>query len=232
MNAFQCLFVSLVLSLTASMHAGSIVGTVSGQGKSDSNNVAGGRYDSRKYKFVEKVNYAELRDFVVFLEGKMTNALPSSAMPQKVVTQKQLKQKDAMFRPHVLPVFVGTTVQWPNEDDILHNVFSMSEPKPFDLDLYKGNPPEKAVTFDRSGRVDVFCSIHSQMHCIVLVLENPFFATADAQGRYAITNVPAGVYKLKAWHERLPAQAKEITVPETGEVRIDFVLGVNNLPKY
>ena len=108
----------------------------------------------------------------------------------------------------------------------------MSAVKPFDLDLYKGNPPDKRVTFDQPGRVDVFCSIHEKMNCIVLVLENPYFAVADSRGHYAITNVPPGTYKLKAWHERLPAKTMEVVVPESGEVKTDFVLGISGLPKY
>ena len=212
--------------------AGVISGSVTAQGKASPEGAGGGRYDSRKYKFVEKINYAELRDFVVFIEGKVTNGIPADAVTKQIVTQKELTQKDATFTPHVMPVVTGTTVKWPNKDDILHNVFSMSEAKPFDLDLYKGDPPGKAVTFDKPGRVDVFCSIHSQMHCIVLVLENPYFAMTDSKGRYAIQNVPAGTYQLKAWHERLPPQSKEITVPENGEVKLDFMLGINNLPRY
>jgi plastocyanin len=209
-------------------HAGTITGTVSAQGKAELDAaVAGGKYDSRKYKFVEKVNYAELRDFIVFIDGAVTNAAPATNLLQNVLTQK-----DAVFRPHVLPVVVGTTVRWPNEDDIFHNVFSVSEPRPFDLGLYKGNPSAKAVPFAKPGRVDVFCGIHSHMHCIVLVLENPYFASTDTKNRYRIENVPAGTYKLKAWHERLPAQMQEITVPPTEEVRIDFTLGINNLPKF
>jgi hypothetical protein len=65
----------------------------------------------------------------------------------------------------------------------------------------------------------------------VLVLENPFFSMADEHNHYAISNVPPGTYQLKAWHERMPPQVKEITVPETGQVKADFVLGFNNLPK-
>ena len=82
------------------------------------------------------------------------------------------------------------------------------------------------------GRVDVFCAIHSQMHCIVLVLPNPYFAKADGNRRFVIKDVPAGTYKLKAWHERLPSQVKEVVVPAQGEVRVDFVLGLGQLPKY
>jgi hypothetical protein len=107
----------------------------------------------------------------------------------------------------------------------------MSESNPFDLGLYK-DPEIKSVEFKNPGRVDVFCSIHSKMSCVLLVLENPFFATTDSSGHYKIENVPAGVYQVRAWHERLPAERKEITVPENGEVHLDFVLGIKGLPQY
>ena len=119
-----------------------------------------------------------------------------------------------------------------HDDPIFHNVFSMTEIAAFNLGLYKGNPPEKRWTFDQPGRVDVFCSIHTTMHCIVLVLENSFFALTDAHGRYAIANVPAGAYRLKAWHERVPAQIHEVVVPESGEVKADFSLTIAGLPEY
>jgi len=135
-----------------------------------------------------------------------------------------------MFDPHVLPVMTGTRVEWPNNDSILHNVFSVSEACPFDLDLYKA-PVIKSVKFDKPGRVDVFCSIHTRMNCIVLVVENPYFASTNEKGGYSITNVPPGTYKLKAWHERLPAQSQDITVPETGDMKVDFALGIKDLPK-
>lgn len=203
--------------------AGSIAGTVRGAPPA----VAGpgaagsGAYDSRRYKFVEKIDYDALRDFVVYLDQPMPGG-GADARPDQVV---KTTQKDANFDPHVLPVVVGTTVRWPNEDEIFHNVFSMSDAKEFDLGYYKKEKvPE--VVFDRVGRVDIFCAIHSKMHCIVLVLPNPFFAKADDRGRFAIRNVPAGTYKVKAWHERLPAQVREVVVPAEGEVRIDFTLGV------
>ena len=107
----------------------------------------------------------------------------------------------------------------------------MSESNPFYLGLYK-DPETKKVEFKNPGRVDVFCSIHSKMSCVLLVLENPFFAATDSSGRYKIENVPAGVYKLKGWHERLPAVTREITVPAQGEVQVDLVLGIKGLPQY
>ena len=152
---------------------------------------------------------------------------PPGTTPVAVTTQR-----NAVFDPHVLPIVVGTTVKWPNEDDIYHNVFSMSDAKPFDLGLYKHGEPGKRITFDKPGRVDVFCSIHADMHCIILVLPNSFFAKADANRRFVIKDVPAGTYKLRAWHERLPKQTREITVPKEGPAKADFLLSITNLPAY
>ena len=70
-----------------------------------------------------------------------------------------------------------------------------------------------------------------QMLVGVLVLENPYFAATNERGGYKILNVPAGTYKLKAWHERLPAQIQDVSVADTGEVKVDFTLGIKNLPK-
>ena len=219
--------VCAALSVAAAVSsAATIVGTVHAEGKAGADQAAaGGKYESRKLKFVERVNYAELRDFVVSVEQTAYFKFEPPAKPLKVA------QKDGTFTPHVLPVLVGSVVEWPNNDDIFHNVFSISDPKPFDLDLY--NAPEiKRVTFEKPGRVDVFCSIHTRMHCIILVLENPYFVVTDAKGRYTIAHIPPGIYKLKAWHERLPSQVQEITVPEQGETKVDFTLGITNLPKY
>jgi len=213
--------------------AGTILGSVRAQGKTEvPSNDAGGAYASRKYKFAERVDYASMHDFVVYLKGPVgTNPVVPPSQPL-VVNTSRVTQEGAVFNPHVLPVVAGTTVEWPNNDQIFHNVFSASEPKSFDLGLYKGNPPEKRVTFDKPGRVDVFCSIHANMHCVVLVLDNPYFASVDDRNHYSISNVPPGTYQLTAWHERMPPQTKTVIVPESGEVNADFVLGITGLPKY
>jgi plastocyanin len=215
------------------LFAGDITGTIHAEPKAGTETAgdAGGNYDSRKYKFVQRVDYSVMQDFVVSIEGPVgTNMAPASNVI--AVTTSRVAQKAATFSPHVLPVMVGTTVEWPNNDDIYHNVFSDSDAKKFDLGLYKKNPPDKRVTFDKAGRVDVFCSIHENMHCIVLVMPNPYFAVSDASGHYSITNVPPGTYKLKAWHERLPADEQEIIVPTNGVVQADFTLTIKNLPTY
>ena len=222
----QIRLIVLILFTTASTFSATIVGTVIARGPEQAEGAQGGKYDSRKFKFVEKINYAELKDFIVYIDQPVTNAPPTAPKTVQVITQR-----DAVFRPRLLPVMVGTTVEWPNKDEIFHNVFSMSESNPFDLGLYK-DPEVKKVKFQNPGRVDVFCSIHSQMNCLILVLQNPFFAATDKSGRFKIENVPPGAYKLKAWHERLPFEIKEVVVPETGEIEVSFTLGIKGLPKY
>jgi plastocyanin len=219
------LIATLTLVSTLQSHAGTITGLVHAEGKDTAaQDGAAGKYDSRKYKFAERINYAELRDFVVYIDGVTA---PKPAQPQI----KTITQKGVTFIPRVMPVMAGTIIEWPNQDEIFHNVFSISEAKQFDLDLYK-SPEIKRVPFDKPGRVDVFCSIHTTMSCVILVLENPWFTVSDARGHYSITNVPPGTYHLKAWHERLPTVTKDVVVTADGEVKVDFTMGIVNLPKY
>lgn len=213
----------LALAALLPARAGTITGTVTAHAPATPGDSAGGGgYASRRYKFVEKIDYDALQDFVVNIE-QLVSPPPDPAA-------KKIVQRDATFEPHVLPIVVGTTVRWPNEDDIYHNVFSMTDTQDFNLGFYKSEKvPE--VRFDKLGRVDVFCAIHTNMHCIILVLPNPYFALVDGRHRFVIRDVPPGTYRLRAWHERLPAQVKEVTVPAEGEVKVDFVLGMAELPK-
>jgi len=224
---FLSLFLLVGLTGASLAQAGTITGTVKARSANDAaGSGGGGAYASRRYKFVERLDYDQLRDFVVYIDQPFPDA--TFAPPKESAV---IKQKDATFVPHVLPILAGTTVEWPNQDDIYHNVFCMAEIKPFDLGLYSSDQPAKHVVFDKPGQADVFCAIHTKMHCIVLVLTNPWFAAADDQGRFTIRNVPAGTYPLHAWHERVPGQTQTITVPAEGEVEVNFTLGLGNLPK-
>ena len=222
MKTLIALATLLLLPVTVAT-AGSISGTVTAQPPPTPEEPGGGgAYASRRYKFVEKIDYAALTDFVINIQDVV--APPAGPAPKKIV------QKDATFEPHVLPIVVGTTVRWPNEDEIYHNVFSMTETQNFNLGFYK---KEKApeMQFDRLGQVDVFCAIHTNMHCIILVLPNPYFAVADSKRHFVIKDVPPGTYRIRGWQERLPPQVREVKVTADGDTRIDFVLGVAELPK-
>src|SRR6185437_2100350 len=126
------LFIFLILLSRGFASATTITGTIRAEGRQEAQeDLNSGKYESHKYKFFERVNYKDWRDFVVYIDQPVAGSAPPLEPVQVVI------QKDATFVPHVLPVMVGTVVEWPNHDDIYHNVFSMSEAKPFDLGLYK-----------------------------------------------------------------------------------------------
>ena len=131
------------------------------------------------------------RQSVVYLE-----TAPQGAFEDPGRTRASLDQKDEAFVPYVLPVAVGTIVDFPNRDRTYHNVFSLSRVKSFDLGRY-ARGQSKAVRFDRPGVVRVFCDIHSHMSAYVLVFAHRFFAATDPDGRYRIEGIPPGSYDLR-----------------------------------
>jgi plastocyanin len=155
---------------------------------------------------------------VVYLE-----TAPRGAFEQGEGERAVMDQRNETFVPHVLAITTGTTVDFPNSDRIYHNVFSLSKTRPFDLGRY-ATGRSKAIRFDRSGIVRVFCDIHSHMNAFILVFNHPFFAMTDAEGRYRIDNVPPGSYNIIAWHEGVPSEPKPVTVPDGGATELDFSL--------
>jgi plastocyanin len=152
----------------------------------------------------------DLSDVVVYVESSKAKAKPA----KEAVT---VTMKSKAFMPHVVAVGVGTTVEFPNEDPILHNVFSISG-EGFDLGLYK-RPKSGSRTFDKPGVYTLYCNIHPQMSATVVVRDNPYFAQAGKDGAFRIEGVPAGDYKLTAFHERVGEGALvPLKVPATGEV--------------
>jgi len=131
--------------------------------------------------------------------------------------------KGKAFVPRVVVVPVGGTVEFPNQDPIFHNVFSVSGENRFDLDLYK-KPRSGAWTPRHPGLVRVFCNIHPQMSAYVLVRDNPFWARPAADGSFEIAGLPAGKWVLKAWHERSGEAQRPVTVPEEGALEVSLVL--------
>ena len=130
-------------------------------------------------------------DAVVWLDAP--NA--SLAAGRKVV----LDQRNLNFSPRVLAVRVGTTVDFPNNDRVFHNVFSFRDGKRFDLGLYPVGSL-KRVTFDRPGLSRIFCNIHPNMAAYVMAVDSPYFAVSDAYGAFTIAAVPSGSYTFHAWH--------------------------------
>ncbi len=136
-----------------------------------------------------------------------------------------IDQRGETFVPHVLAVSTDTVVDFPNNDETFHNVFSLSRIRPFDLGRYAAGR-SKSVRFTRPGIVRVFCDIHSHMSAFVLVFPHRFFAVTDEDGRYRIDGVPPGSYTIVAWNESTEPGVREVEIPDTGgELNIGFLLG-------
>ena len=158
----------------------------------------------------------ELRPAVVYLE-----AAPRGAF-EREEARATMVQRNETFVPHVLAVTVGTTVDFPNNDHVYHNVFSLSRTRPFDLGRYAVGM-SKSIRFDRPGVVQVFCDIHSHMSAYILVFAHRFFAVTDDEGRYRIEGVPPGTYSVAMWYEGLIRDSRVVSVPESGGVvDLDF----------
>jgi len=120
--------------------------------------------------------------------------------------------REKQFVPRVLTVPKGSRVRFPNEDVILHNVFSVSGENSFDLGLYRKGPG-KEQKFDETGLVRVFCNVHHSMVGYVLVLDSPYVATPGVDGHFVLTGLPRGPGRLTVWHEQGEPTTMEVQVP-------------------
>src|SRR5947207_3552480 len=152
---------------------------------------------------------------VIYLDGNFPR--PAS------LPAKEVAQKDLTFVPALLPIEVGTKVQFPNLDDQYHNIFSYSPAKRFDLERY---PPEKlpipSVTFDQPGLVILRCDIHEHMRGLILVLNTPYFVMSDTAGRFRLDKLPAGRYTLKAWIDSRTTREKPVDLKDGQTLHVDL----------
>ena len=117
-------------------------------------------------------------------------------------------QVNQEFTPKVTAIVVGTAVNFPNHDNIRHQVYSFSPAKRFELPLYAGVPAQ-AVVFDKAGVVVLGCNIHDWMIGYVYVSESPFFAKTDANGRATIADLPARTFVVRVWHPQMKGDEHE-----------------------
>jgi len=152
---------------------------------------------------------------VVYLEGAFpkTSSLPT----------KQVGQKNLVFVPSLLPVPVGTKIEFPNFDDTYHSIFSYSPAKRFDLGRYR--PEERPIPseiFDKPGLVTLRCDIHEHMRGLVLVLDTPHFVVSDPEGRYRLTGLPSGRYVVKAWIDSKTTREQPVELKNSQTAHVDF----------
>jgi plastocyanin len=152
---------------------------------------------------------------VVYLDGSFPkpNAYPT----------RQIAQKNLAFLPSLLPVQVGTRVEFPNLDDTYHSIFSYSPAKRFDLGRYR--PDERPIPsefFDLPGLVTLRCDIHEHMRGLILVLNTPYFVVTDAEGRFRLSGLPSGHYMLKAWLDSKTTRETSVELKSGATLHVDF----------
>ncbi len=134
-----------------------------------------------------------------------------------------MDQKDMTFVPHVLPVLVGTTVDFLNSDPFLHNVFTPDKcADRFNL----GSWPQgqvRSYTFKQACVATLLCNVHPEMEAYIVAVPTPYFAVSARDGTFRVENVPDGKYTLKVWHPKLKGVTREVDVK--GETRIEIELG-------
>lgn len=128
----------------------------------------------------------------------------------------QMTTRGKTLLPHVLVVPVGSTVTFPNDDPISHNLFSLSTGNEFDLGLYRAGAG-KSHTFTAPGLVNVYCNVHPAMSSVIYVMAAPYYGFADESGNFSLADVPPGKYDVVAWNELSGiARAGNIEVSSTG----------------
>jgi plastocyanin len=138
---------------------------------------------------------------------------PAAPKPGHFVVKQQNKE----ITPRVSVIPVGSTVDFDNQDPILHNVFTKTKPGDFDLGLYKTSKP---VVFKYANTYRVFCNIHPQMTAMIRVVPTSYIAQAGADGRFRL-DVPPGKYRVTAWSERA---VKDATAEIPAGSNVDLAL--------
>ncbi len=155
---------------------------------------------------------------VVYIDSKF-NSQPSTALS----AVQEITQRNQRFDREVVIVQAGSTVSFPNEDPIFHNVFSLSKSKAFDLGYYPKGQTRK-VQFDKPGPVQVFCHLHPNMNSTVMVVPSSYYSKPASSGEFKITGVPAGRYTLRLWHKSAGYLTEEVEVPDQGKTQVSFLL--------
>jgi plastocyanin len=165
------------------------------------------------------------------LEDAVVYALAKGARSERAPRPAEIAQKDREFVPRVSVVQAGASVRFPNRDPFRHHVYSFSAAKVFEIKLYVGTPAEP-VTFERSGEVVLGCNIHDNMVGYVFVVDSPYYAKTDKEGRARIDGLPAGDYSLHVWHfaQASPAGARALALKADENLAATFSLPLKALP--
>ncbi len=165
---------------------------------------------------VLKSPYVKRWPAVVYLE----DAPGAGVLPPR---NPVMDQVNLIFTPRILPVVVGSTVDFPNNDKVRHSVYTTpTSPVAFNLGSYPAGE-KRQVKFDKIGAAVLLCNVHAEMVGYVVVCPNPYFTlTPKGQDTFLIPNVPPGRYQLTFYHEKLAPVRLPVEVRAGAETEVEF----------
>ncbi|MGI2175390.1 hypothetical protein [Shewanella ulleungensis] len=130
---------------------------------------------------------------------------PSNAENRIVAAESvkaEVHQKDKQFSPYITVVQKGQEVAFVNEDDITHHIYSALGPKRFSFKL-RHEQAKQLIMFETAGHVSMGCNIHDWMSGHLLVVDTPFYAITDNQGKVIFNALPEDDFSVGVWHPQL-----------------------------
>jgi hypothetical protein len=139
-----------------------------------------------------------------------------------------IDQRECRYHPHVFGMRVGQKLVVLNSDPTLHNIhalpkvnseYNVAEP-------IQGMKQEHVFTA-KEVMVPFKCEVHGWMNAYAGVLDHPYYAVSDKDGKFELKSLPPGTYTIEAWHEKLGATTQSVTLgqKETKEVNFTFKAG-------
>lgn len=186
----------------------------------------------------DSASHVSLEVEVLDMDGRPVSGVAVSAVSETLGQSEEIKTVSTMnqinrqFAPHFLVVQRGSQVRFPNSDSIKHHVYSFSPAKRFELLLNRGME-EEPLLFDKAGIVELGCNVHDWMLGYIYVVDTPFFAYTDEQGKVEL-KVPAGNYSVSAWHPRMQEEHEKPSqnVNLSSGQNVNFKLTQKLLPNF
>ena len=151
---------------------------------------------------------------------RLDGTFPKTAVPTDPVV---IDQRACVYRPRVIGMRVGQTLQLRNDDDLLHNVHSSSAVG----NSFNIGQPKAGIVFTFTPRAEevmlpLGCDVHRWMTAYIGIVSHPYFSVSGPDGTFTIGKVPAGTYTMKTWHERFGELSRKVTVKPGATTTIDF----------
>ncbi len=157
-----------------------------------------------------------VQNVVVWLDSR--SSVPIHPELKESPAPVKLDNRGCRFEPRVAVLRTGGVLQLVNSDPVAHNAaVYLKRSTPFNDVIPHGMPLERTLKKAEQLPARVDCSIHPWMKAWLLVLDHPYAAVTDADGRFSLPKLPAGEWTFRVWQERV-GYLKQVRRSSTVEV--------------